>query len=116
TALDPSFAHGFAVVIESHVTALGEAAAVVFELHPHLMLARRDGLLGHGEEIVDAEEIVAIFELAFVAVEGPAAGLATLRDDHALGAAFGNRDLARDRVRLVFERQDAGLAHTHAGK
>jgi hypothetical protein len=66
-----------------------------------------------GVEIVDAKEIIAIFEFSLMTIEGPAAGLAALRDDHALGSAFGNSDLAGDRVRLVLERQNASLAHAH---
>ena len=60
------------------------------------------------------KKVVAIFQLALVAVERPAAGLAALRDDDALGAAIGNGDLACDRVRLVLQRQHASLAHAHA--
>ncbi len=103
-----------AVVVERDVAALGEAAAVVFELHPDLVLAGRDRLVGFGEVVLDAEEVVAVLELAVLDVERPATDRAALRDDHALGAAFRHVDLGRDRVRLVLEREHARLAHAHA--
>jgi len=42
------------------------------------MLACGNRPVGFDEEIVDAEKIVAIFQLALVAIERPAAGLAAL--------------------------------------
>src|SRR5271154_208220 len=82
---DPAFADRFAIVIERYVTAFGEAAAVVLELHTDLMFACRNRRTGFGEIMFDAEEVVAIFQLAVLYVKGPATDGASLRDDHALG-------------------------------
>ena len=67
--------------------------------------------------ILDAEEVVAVLELAVVGVERPAADSAALGDDDALGAAtFGHRNLGGDRMGLVLQREHAPLAHPHAGE
>ena len=73
------------------VAALAESAAVVGELHPHLVLARRDRLVAVDLEPLEAEEVVAVGRPALVEVEAPAAEGAALGDDHARGAALRDR-------------------------
>ena len=41
-----------------------------------------------GVEVLDAEQVVTVFELAALRVEAPAADVAALGDDHALGAGL----------------------------
>ena len=74
-------------------------------------------LVGLGEEVLHADQVVAIFELAALRVEGPAADVAALRDDHALGAALRHLDLGRHRVRLVLDVEDGVLGQpAHAAE
>ena len=49
---------GVAVVVQGDVAALGQPAAVVGELHAHLVGAGRDRAVGLGRELVDAEDVV----------------------------------------------------------
>ena len=86
--LDPALADGLAVVVQRDVAALGQTAAVVGELHPHLVLARGNRLVGGDEVVLDAEEVVAVLQLALVRVQRPAADAAALGDDHAGGAGL----------------------------
>src|SRR6185436_20497421 len=53
--LDTPFSVLLAVNVERDRAALGQAAAVVLELHAELMLAGREGLAALGEEAPDAE-------------------------------------------------------------
>ena len=46
------------VVVQGDVASLGQSAAVVGELHPHLVGAFGDRRLGLGGELVDAEDVV----------------------------------------------------------
>src|SRR5215207_1734932 len=70
--LDPALTDRPAVQVEGDGAALGEPAAVVGELHPHLMLARRDRLLGADDELLEAEQVVAEGRPAVFEVERPA--------------------------------------------
>ena len=91
------------------VAALSEPTAVVRELDADLVLAGGDRRFAVDLELLEPEEVVAVRRLALVGVERPTAERATLRDDHALGAALRHLDLGRDRVRLVLERDDGVL-------
>jgi hypothetical protein len=82
--LDPSAADGLTVVVDRHVTALGQATAVVGELDAHLVLAARDRLVGHGGELVDAEDVVHELGVSVLGVDGPSAEAAALGDQHAV--------------------------------
>ena len=52
---------------------------------------------------MDAEQVVAVLELAALRVEAPAADVAALRDDHALGPRLRHLDLGGHRVGLVLD-------------
>ena len=73
-----------AVVVEGDVAALGQPAAVVGELDPHLVLPAGQRLAGLGRELLHAEHVVDELRAAVLDVERPAAEPAALRDDHAL--------------------------------
>ena len=77
-----------AVDVERHRAALAEAAAGVGELHAHLVLARGQRAGRLDVEVLHAEQVVAVLELAALRVEAPAADVAALGDDHALGAGL----------------------------
>ena len=94
-------ARGLAVHEERHGAALPEPASVVGELHPHLVLARGDGLLAVHLEQLQAEEVVAIGELPVLRVEREAAERPALGEDDPVRAVPWHHDLGRDRVRLV---------------
>ena len=82
---------GGAVDVEGDRAALGEAAAVVVELHPHLVVARGEVGVGVDLEVLDAEQVVAVGGLAVVDVERPAAEAAALGDDDAACPGRGDR-------------------------
>ena len=66
--------------------------------------------------ILQAEQVVAVGWAAILHVEAPTAEHASLRDDDALGAVFGDDDLGGDRVRLVLDVEDDVLREAaHAG-
>src|ERR1700742_2456844 len=67
--LDSSCADGLPVAIEGDGTPFAETAAVVTELHPHLMIAGRDGLIGGDEVVLDSEEVVAVLQHAMVGIQ-----------------------------------------------
>ncbi len=90
--LDAALADGLAVDVERHAAALGDTAAVVLELHPHLVIPGRDRLRRLDERHVDAEEVVAVLQLAALGVEAPAVDAAALGDDDALGAGLRHVD------------------------
>ena len=87
-AVDAAVADLLAVEEERDVAALPEAAAVVGELHPHLVLAGGDLAVPVDLEPLQAEEVVAVRRLAVLDVEREAAEGAALGDDHALGSAL----------------------------
>ena len=86
-------ADGFAVVVQGDVAALGQAAAVVGECHAHLMLSGGEGLLGSDRIKLNAQEVVAVIELALVGIHAPAADAAALVDDHPGRAGLRHRDV-----------------------
>ncbi len=87
--LHPAFADFAAVDVECDRAALREAAAVIVELHPHLMRARRDRRGAFDRVAVHAVKVVAIFRLAALGVEAPAADDSAERDDDAFGPGGG---------------------------
>src|SRR5207247_7937111 len=100
-AFDTALADLVSVDVERHGAALGEPAAVVGELHPHLMLPGWDRRITLDLEALQAEQVVAVRRPALVCVEAPAGEGATLGDDHALGTFVGDDQLRRDGVGLV---------------
>ena len=112
-----ALAHFLAVVVERHVAALGQPAAVIGELHAHLVLALRNRFRGLGREFVDAQHVVGELELAVLGVHAPAAELAALRDDHAVGGLAADFDFGGDGERLVLDADHAVLRQaSHAGE
>src|SRR6478736_1036472 len=85
--LDAALAGLRAVEVEGDGAALAEAAAVVGELHAHLMGAGWDRPTALDGEVLDAEQVVGVLGLAVLDVEAPAGERAALSHDHALGAA-----------------------------
>src|SRR5215212_6480176 len=83
--------------------ALGQPAAVVGELHPQLMLARRDRPVADDLEPLQPEQVVAIGRPATGGVQAPATEGAALGDDHPGGAAVRDDQLGGDRIGLVLE-------------
>ena len=72
--LDPAVADPLAVDIEGDGAALAQAAAVVDELGPDLVLAGRDRLLVVDLEALEAEQVVAVGRPAAVdGIQAPAA-------------------------------------------
>ena len=67
------FAGLLAVHVQRDRAALRQAAAVVLELHPHLVRARRDRRRALDRVPVHAVEVVAVLRLAILGVEAPAA-------------------------------------------
>ena len=81
---DPSGADGVAVVVQRDVAALGETAAVVRELHAHLVRSLPGSARSACDrELLDAEHVVDELRRAVVDVHAPSAEPAALRDDHA---------------------------------
>ena len=106
-----------AVDVQLDVAALGETAAVVGELHPHLVRARRDRGIAFDLEALEAEQVVAVRRAPIFGVEAPAGEGAALGDDHAVGAALGHLDFRRDGVRLVLDVDEAALGEAaHAAE
>src|SRR6185312_11128434 len=83
-----AFAHRFAVVVQRRGPAFAQSVAVVGEFHSYLMLAGWDGRVCGDDVVVDSEKVVAVLELSFVRIQGPATDAAALRDDHTVGAGF----------------------------
>ena len=77
---DAPFADLVPVEEQGDGAALAEASTVVGELHPDLVLARRDRRVTVDLEQLQAEQVVAIGRLALLGVERPAAERAALRD------------------------------------
>src|ERR1700746_479465 len=75
---DDPFADLLAVDVERHVSALTEAAAGVGKLHADLVLARRQCPRGFNIKVIPPRHVVAIFELAVLGIEAPAADVGTL--------------------------------------
>src|SRR5208282_3837427 len=98
-----------AINIERHLAALAKTAASVGKLHAHLVLARRQRLLGFDEEVVHSRHVIAVFELAVFRVKAPPADVRALGDDHALGTRLWDLDLGGDGVGFVLDVQDAVL-------
>src|SRR5207249_6761153 len=106
-----------AVGVQSYCAALGEAAAGVSKLHPHLMLACGQGARGFDIEILHAAQVVAILELASLRVKAPSADVPALGDDHTFGASLRNHDFGGNRVGLVLDVHDAVLTKpTHTAE
>src|SRR6478609_7593463 len=82
--IDPALAHLAAVEVERGRAALPEAAAVVGELDPDLVLAGRDRVLAVDLEALQAEEVVTERRPALLRVDAPAAEGPALGDDHTL--------------------------------
>ena len=62
------------------------------------MLAGGDCLLALSKVVLDAEEIVAVFELAVFGVQAPAADAGTQGDNHTICARFRHFDLGGHRI------------------
>src|SRR5262249_21214558 len=103
--LDAPFPGLGAVDEQRHSPALRDAAAVVRELHPHLMRPGRNGLTPFDDRLLQAEEVVAILRFAVLRVQAPAAGDPADGDDDAFGTGCGHLDLGGDRMRLVLQVQ-----------
>ena len=101
-----------AVNKQRRLAALAQAAAGIGELHAHLALARRNGLLGPDDEVLHAAPVIAVPELAVLGIETPAADVRALRDDHALGALLRYHDVGGDGVRFVLDVEHAVLGQT----
>ena len=80
--VDPAGADLPPVVVQGDGAALGETAAVVGELGPHLVGAGGEVLGGVDAEFLHAEEVVDEPRPVLFEVERPAAEPAALRDDH----------------------------------
>src|SRR5262249_60239658 len=70
---DRAFADLLAVYIECHLPAFAEAATGIGKLHAHLVLARRQCPCGFNVEVMHPRHVVAVFKLAVLRVEAPAA-------------------------------------------
>ena len=101
--VDPPFTRRFAVDEEMNDAALAQAAAIVLELHPELVLAGSDRGGALGEESLDAEEVVTVLQPPVLRVQAPAADAAALRDDDAFGRLGADFDFSGNRVRLVLD-------------
>src|SRR4029077_4383620 len=66
-------AHLLAVDVEGCGPAFAETATRVGELHPYLVIARRQGIACLDIEMLHAKQVVAVFQLAALHVEAPAA-------------------------------------------
>ena len=73
---------------------------------PHLDVAGRKCLLGDLLEDEHAHHRVGVGELAVLDVEGEAAEVVGLGDDHALGATLGDQQVGGDRVGAVVDARD----------
>jgi hypothetical protein len=82
----PALADPVAVQEQRDVAALAEPAAVIGELHPHLMLPGRYHPVALDVEALHAEQVVAVPGLPVLGVQAPAADAAALGDDDPLGA------------------------------
>src|SRR6476620_6630772 len=91
------------------VPPLAQAAAVVGELHAHLVRAGWDRRGGFGGDRPYAEDVVDELGSAVLGVDGPSAEAAALCDDHAVGAALGDVELGGDGERLVLDADPAVL-------
>jgi hypothetical protein len=100
-ALDTALAHVLSVVEQRDAPALGQSAAVVCELHAHLVRSRRYGARRLGGMDLDAAHVVRELGRAVLGVQAPAAECAALSDDHAVGAALRYFDFRGDGERLV---------------
>src|SRR3954447_3071083 len=115
--LDAAFTGLVAVEIERDSAALRRAAAVIGELHPHLMRARRDRGVGLDLEALQAEQVVAVRRTATFCVQAPTGERAALGKDDAFGGRVANDDFRRDGMRLVLDVEDAVLAEApHAAE
>src|SRR4029453_7726262 len=92
-----------AVVVQGNVAALGQPAAVVGELHPHLVCAVRDRLVGLGGELLDAKHVVDELGLAVLRIEAPATEATALGDDHPFDSGGRDLDVGGDGERLVLD-------------
>ena len=77
------------------------------------MLSGWDGFPGSDHVVVDAQEVIAVFEAALMRVERPAAHQAALGDDDTGGARFRHGDVGGHRIRFVFQSQHTVLADPH---
>src|SRR5271166_4068955 len=91
--LHPAFADFAAVHVERDRASFREPAAVVLELHPNLMSARRDRRGALDRVPVHAVKVIAVFRLASLGVEAPAADDSAKGDDDAFGAGRGHDNL-----------------------
>src|ERR1039458_9136273 len=114
--LDAPLAGLPAVDVEGDIATLAQAASIVGELHPNLVLARRNRLFAFDLRTLDAEEVVVVGWAAILHVDAPASEHTSLRDDDALCTALGNDNLSGDRMRLVLDVQDNVFREaTHSG-
>ena len=74
--------------------AFGQPAAVVGELHADLVLAGGNGLGGLGEEVLNAEEVVAVLEPALESTPATRVPLAAWRPDHRCSCPLGGSGAA----------------------
>ena len=103
-----------AVDDELEVTTAAESAAVVGEAHADLVGAGGERLGGAGVDGLDAEVVVGVDQPALDEEERPAAELAALGDQDAVGAGGGD-DLRLDRVGGVLQVGRRALVHVDRG-
>src|SRR5580658_8016744 len=81
------------------------------------MVTRRQRAARFGVELLDAEQVVTVLELATLRVEAPAPNVAALGYDHALSTGCGHDDPSGHRMRFVLQIEDRVFRETtHAAK
>src|SRR4029079_2190343 len=109
--------HLIAVEVEGDGAALAGPAAVVSELHPHLVRSGRDRGVGLDLEALQAEQVVAVLRTSILRVQAPAPEGPALGEDHAIGACLGHGDLSCARRGLVLDAEEAALGEAaHAAE
>src|SRR6185503_3039039 len=115
--LDAAFARRSAVDIKSRGPTFPEAAAVVRELHSHLVGTGRQLPARRHVELPETEEVVVVSQPSFVDIEAPAAKISAMRRNYPGRAAVRHDDVRGNRVRFVLDVDDRVLRHAaHAWK
>ena|SRR5437870_3198888 len=87
--LDAAFPGLVAVDEEGHLPTLRDTTAVIGELHPELMLARRKGVRTLDVGLLQAEKVVTVLRLAILRVQAPTHGDAAHGRNNVKGAQIG---------------------------
>src|SRR4029453_11933144 len=87
-SLDASFTRLFAVDIEGNLSALGDAATIVFKLHSDLMFASMYSFRPLDISFLKTEKVITEFRLAFFCVQTPAPCHPSHGDDYPVGTGF----------------------------